>query len=70
MSQRISLALMFILLSPTVGADEDPLAESLAAIDQALGAVAKLAFIRPEATGTVEDLSGLIGAVSDHLSAR
>jgi len=77
MSQRISLALMFILLTPAawassdiVPADEDPLAESLAAIDQTLGPVEKLAFIRPEATGTVEDLSGLRSAVFDHLSAR
>ena len=70
MSRRITLALILILLAPTAWADEDPLAESLAAIDQALGAVEKLAFIRPEATGTTEDLSGLQNAVSDHLSAR
>jgi hypothetical protein len=61
---------MFVLLAPVVGADEDPLAESLAAIDQALGTTTKLAFIRPEATGTTEDLSGLQKAVLDHLSKR
>jgi hypothetical protein len=61
---------MFVLLAPVVGADEDPLAESLAAIDQALGTTTKLALIRPEATGTTEDLSGLQKAVLDHLSKR
>jgi hypothetical protein len=51
-------------------AGDDPLQEPLAAIDQALGTVEKLAIIRPEVTGTVEDLSGLQDAVSDHLSVR
>jgi hypothetical protein len=70
MSRRISLALMVVLMASAAGAEEDPLAEPLAAVDQALGAVTTLAFIRPEATGTTDDLSGLQGAVFDHLSAR
>jgi hypothetical protein len=70
MSRRITLAIVFILLAPVAGADEDPLAEPLGAIDQSLGAIDKLAFIRPEATGTTEDLFGLQKAVSDHLSKR
>lgn len=70
MSQRNTLALLILLLAPASRADEDPLAEPLAAIDQALGAVTGLAFIRPEATGAEDDLSGLQGAVLDHLSAR
>jgi hypothetical protein len=53
-------------LAPGVLAGDDPLQEPLAAIDQALGTVEKLAIIRPEVTGTVEDLSGLQDAVSDH----
>lgn len=70
MSRRITLALVLVLLTPVAMADGDPLAEPLAAIDQALGAIEKLAFIRPEATGTTEDLSGLQKALSDHLAKR
>jgi len=70
MSRLTTLALVFILLTPLARAEEDPLAEPLAAIDQALGSIEKLAFIRPEATGTTEDLSGLQKMVSDHLSKR
>ncbi len=70
MSRRISLVFILVLMAPAAGAEEDPLAEPLAAVDQALGAVTTLAFIRPEATGTTDDLSGLQGTVFDHLSAR
>jgi hypothetical protein len=62
MSPRNTVVLLLFLLAPAARADEDPLAEPL-------GTVGKLAFIRPEATGTDEDLSGLQNAVSDHLSS-
>jgi len=70
MSRITTLALALVLLAPMAGADENPLAEPLAAIDQVLGEIDKLAFIRPEATGTTENLSWLQKAVSDHLAKR
>lgn len=76
MTRPISWALFTVLLCAPVRAEEvaagDPasLQPVFKAVADNLGETGKLAIIRPEATGTTEDLSGLESALFEKLSQR
>ncbi|MBW1873172.1 MAG: hypothetical protein JRJ19_13970, partial [Deltaproteobacteria bacterium] len=49
---------------------DDPLNKILAALDEPVSKCASLALIRPEGTGTSEDLSGLEELIRNHLALK
>ncbi|HUU03621.1 MAG TPA: hypothetical protein VM425_19450 [Myxococcota bacterium] len=49
---------------------EKPIAALLVVLDEPLGALDSLALIRPEGTGTVEDLSGLEAEIETYLESK